>query len=531
MTFEQWLTAHGYDAESLTTEKRSELETKFKAQQKAPDADAGDAQKTASQTDSPDLDERLKRAHDEGVEAEQKRQTEIRNIARAVGLDDEWVKGQIDGQAAVEAAKTAALGEIAKKRQPVGGLAAVEVGSDNNLDTLAQGMADALSQRAGVKLYKAADDGSPLTEAVRDGRGRIVAVAAVSREAHPRSREFRGLSLVEMGRRFLAAWGVPGAESMDRTSLARALFDRFTVARIRGTMAAHSTDDFPYILENVASKTMRLAYVEQPVTWSRWAKRATAPDFKTIKRLQLGALPSLPAVGEGDEYEYATTSEGRETYVLVKRGSLFALTWETIINDDLGAFTSVPQKMSMAAKRTEDDVAYAVLTDNAAMADGTALFASGHGNLVSSGAAPSVAQLAAMRMLMRKQKDLAGEAVLNLAMKYLIVPAALETTAEQLIGSLVDPTKSNSTPNPFANKLEVVAEARLDDTSALQYYAAADTNLIDTVEVCFLQGEEQPVLSSEDGFKVDGRTYKIRHTVAAAAIDHRGLVRNNGTGA
>jgi hypothetical protein len=56
----------------------------------------------------------------------------------------------------------------------------------------------------------------------------------------------------------------------------------------------------------------------------------------------------------------------------------------------------------------------------------------------------------------------------------------------------------------------------------------ANTGTIDTVEVAFLDGAQQPVVTSVDDPKVDGRTYKVRHFMAAKAIDFRGVTQDDG---
>jgi hypothetical protein len=76
--------------------------------------------------------------------------------------------------------------------------------------------------------------------------------------------------------------------------------------------------------------------------------------------------------------------------------------------------------------------------------------------------------------------------------------------------------------------VEPVVEALLDANSTTAWYLAANTGAVDTVEYCFLDGAEGPVIESEVGFEVDGISYKCREDFAAKAIDFRGLYKNNG---
>jgi hypothetical protein len=91
---------------------------------------------------------------------------------------------------------------------------------------------------------------------------------------------------------------------------------------------------------------------------------------------------------------------------------------------------------------------------------------------------------------MRVQKGQAGQALLNIIPRYLIVPAALETDAEVLIASTAKPDQANSrVPNAeFIQSLILVVEPRLDEDSETAWYLAASSQQIDTVEVGYLDG-------------------------------------------
>jgi hypothetical protein len=131
---------------------------------------------------------------------------------------------------------------------------------------------------------------------------------------------------------------------------------------------------------------------------------------------------------------------------------------------------------------------------------------------------------------MRLQKGLQGEE-LNLAPSYLIVPATQEALAYQFTSAnYVPATPSNVNEFRAGGRTAVtpIVEAVLDANSTTAWYLAASTGQVDTVEYCFLDGAEGPVIESEVGFEVDGIAYKCREDFAAKAIDHRGLYKNPG---
>jgi len=203
------------------------------------------------------------------------------------------------------------------------------------------------------------------------------------------------------------------------------------------------------------------------------------------------------------------------------------ITRQAIINDDLDLLGRIPRRMGRAARRTIGDLVFAILTSNPNMSDGVALFHSDHKNLAAAGSAPSVTSLSAARAAMGTQKD--GDATLNVAPKYLLVPAALEASANQLINSTVDPTASKGhATNPVAGMAEVIADGRLDAASATAWYLAADPNGYDTIEVAYLDGMESPYLEEQNVWTSDGVEMKVRVDAGVAPLASQTLYKNAG---
>jgi hypothetical protein len=131
---------------------------------------------------------------------------------------------------------------------------------------------------------------------------------------------------------------------------------------------------------------------------------------------------------------------------------------------------------------------------------------------------------------MRLQKGLNGEA-LNIAPSYLIVPAALEQSAYKFTSSQFVPATA-ATINEFRaggrSALEPIVEPLLDANSATRWYLASDSAQVDTVEYCYLDGADGPVIEQEIGFEIEGISMKCRLDFAAKAVDFRGLLRADG---
>ncbi len=132
-----------------------------------------------------------------------------------------------------------------------------------------------------------------------------------------------------------------------------------------------------------------------------------------------------------------------------------------------------------------------------------------------------------MRKLGRKQYGVNNTTdPLNIVHKHLIVPAALETATQRLLAT-IQPVKSGEV-NPFVGLYNIIVEPRLDADSEATWYAAAEPSQIDTIEVCFLDGQSGVRIETDIDFDTDGMKMKAMHDIGVKAIDHRGLFKNAG---
>jgi hypothetical protein len=337
----------------------------------------------------------------------------------------------------------------------------------------------------------------------------------------PGADELRGYSLRELAREALRISG-----------------QKFSGYVLDMVGRALTTSDLPNILANVAHKSLFAGWDTAPETWSVWCGTDQAEDFKTHSLPRGSEASDLDEIPDHGEYQYGKMTDAKEEYQLATYGKLFAITRQTIINDDLGALTRIPASHGESASRKVGDVAYAVLTANAAMGDGVALFASGHSNLVAdgSGAAPGLATIAAGVLAMGTQKDLQGLSRLNIRPEYLIAPKALEGGTEVFLTSFqysdsdtiaTDSSLAATRQNPYAGSYFTrVYDSRLDDNDAAAWFLAARKGK--TVVVFFLGGVQRPYTEQRSGWTVDGTEFKVRVDVGAKAVDWTGLYMNDG---
>ena len=327
------------------------------------------------------------------------------------------------------------------------------------------------------------------------------------------ARQYRGMTLLELARESLGNAGV-NTRGLSRDEVA--------------TRALHSTSDFPEILSAVTNKTLRQAYEAYPRTFMLFCRQVLATDFKAMHRVQLGEAPQLLEVGESGEFKRGTLGESKESYKVKTYGRVVAITRQTLINDDLDAFTRIPAMYGNSIAQLESDVVWGVITANPAMADGNALFHTTHKNLAGTGAALAVEAVGAARAAMAKQTGLDKKTVLNVRPAFLIVPASLELKAEQMVAqNLVPAATANVVPQSIRT-LAPISEPRLDAASETAWYLAASPNQIDTIEYAYLEGQQGAYIETRNGFDVDGVEIKCRLDFGAKAIDWRGLYKNPG---
>jgi hypothetical protein len=300
--------------------------------------------------------------------AERERVGAIYDLASRLGLERSLAEDLVGRGVAIDEARRIILDKVAdtaEKTRTFGQVSVPLGGRDERL-TRREAVANALLHRYSPTLFNLSDP----------------------------AREYRGMTLLELSREFLASAGV-NVRGMSRDEIA--------------TRALHSTSDFPEVLAAVTNKTLRQAYDVYPRTFVPFCRQVLATDFKAMNRVQIGEAPQLLKVSEGGEFKRGTISESKESYRIETYGRVVAITRQVLINDDLDAFTRIPAMYGTAIATLESDVVWGIITANAAMADGVALFHATHKNLAGTGAALSVAAVGAGQALDGRNRLGAGD--------------------------------------------------------------------------------------------------------------------------
>lgn len=360
----------------------------------------------------------------------------------------------------------------------------------------------------------------------RDKRIEAMSVALMVRAgvADPATRkaaaqsEFRGHRLMDLAR-----------ASLDRAGISTAGMGQMEIV---GAAFTQSTSDFPILLENTMHKTLQGAYALAPDTWSRFCARGSVSDFRAHPRYRVGSLGNLDVLTELGEFRNKAIPDGEKASIRAgTKGNIINISRQAIINDDLGAFIGLAAMLGRAAKRTIEADVYALLALNAglgpALDDGKTLFHADHGN-IGTGAALSVEALDADRVKMGSQLDVGGNDFLDLQPDVLLVPLGLGGQARVINDAQYDPDTANKLQRPNMVRglfRDIVDTARL---TGARRYLFADPTIAPVLEVAFLDGVDTPFLELENGFTVDGSSWKVRLDFGVGGIDFRGAVTNAG---
>ena len=346
-------------------------------------------------------------------------------------------------------------------------------------------------------------------QTMRAGLVEALTAKALGRPAKGSARQYQNTRLVDLAR---LACG-DGAGRLDMDSLLAVTFSG---------AAGHSTSDFPKILADAANKILEEALAAAPPSYKAWASRRPFKDFKPHKFLRVGDFPAFTAVPEPAQVIFGTAAESRETISLVSYTSGIAFTREALVNDDLGALSSISTSIAARASATENELAYATLAANPTLSDGFALFSTEHGNLAETPSTIDVANVAIAVQSMRGQQTLDG-VPLNLSPRFLICGPARELKARQLISFIAAP--DTESVNPYGGALEVIVDSNI---SGNEWFLCCDPVRLASIVYGHLNGAE----SAEVWVARDLNTRSLRINAGldfgVGAIDHRGIYKNSG---
>ncbi len=276
-------------------------------------------------------------------------------------------------------------------------------------------------------------------------------------------------------------------------------------------------------------------YQDQPRWWEPIVDKVSLNNMKQQDRVRLHNFGSLTErTTDGAEYTELTWNETAENYTPTEYGNLVPVGRRAIINDDLRGIQVIPKLLAASAVLTLNEYVSNLFTQASGngpnMADGVAVFnAASHQDNRGTAALDRAELLTARKVIMKMLNDASKR--IGLVPRYLLVPIDLESTAWELISSVLDPETANNTPNILRDSaMGMRAPIVVPNwTDANNWYVMCDPAQIACIELGFLFGREVPELLSQQDpssgmvFTNDVMNYKVRWDFGGDILDYRGM--------
>ncbi len=407
--------------------------------------------------------------------AEQTRRRDIRALVRTAGLDAQVADDLIDAGADMTRAK-AEIFDAVQDRRRAAPIIRSHAPANDDPATIIRRQSDALAFRMGGGGEPAADVRPFLNLSLRDMAVDSLTRAGVST---------RGMSADEV----------------------------FTRA------GEHTTSDFALTVSNAMNKVALDTYRAAESPLKTLCRQRTLPNFKDATSIRLGEMGRLEELAESGEITHTSRAESGETMRLKTFARGVTVSRKLMIDDDLGLLGDMTAALGEAAAQTEADILVALLTGNPNLSDGNPVFHASRGN-IGTADGPSVASLTESRLAMRTRKGLDGATIIAAAPRYVLVPATLETDAEQVLASIQPSTVDDV--NPFGGKLSLLVEPRLTGET---WYVFADPARLAAMQYAYLSSAQSVQIQRTEAWDTLGMKFRAFLDFGAGWLDWRGAHR------
>lgn len=232
-----------------------------------------------------------------------------------------------------------------------------------------------------------------------------------------------------------------------------------------------SSSDFSALTVDVLDRQLLGDYAEIPIPVEALVKKATLNDFRYKKTFIFDGMEgAFSPVAELQDLPLRDLSQRAPIlYAPLKYEAGAKVSWEAVVNDDLGIFTSLPNRLARGARRTK----WKFITGLFASPTGpsAALYNAGFNNqvIIANGATVnnpplSVSALNDAITVMLNQKDTGGDPIQITGKMYLVVGPSLMVTANNIMHQLsVDVNVMGGTVQPSGTGVYNAQKVRVDN--------------------------------------------------------------------
>jgi hypothetical protein len=418
--------------------------------------------------------------------AERTRAADIRDVATRAGLPAEFAEAQITAGATIDQVRALAIDEIGKMQKQT------EVTTRHITVTENGDLRKALGEVLHARMNN------------------------TSGKLEGQAKEWAGARLLDIAGAVAESQGIQSYGRDPSSMVKRAL---------------HTSSEFPLLMTNAVSRTLRDQYVAQSRWYEGLVTEGTMTDFRPSTNIALSGFPSLVKLNEHGEVNGGTIKMTSQTMRLETWARKIGFTREMLINDDLGSIARVVRSLGGALSRLENKVVSATYLSNPVLNENTQpLFSAANNNLLTGPtSALSLTAISEGNKRIRQMKNLDGENM-ELSARYLVVGSALEDVARQLLAPIN--AQTNAAVNIYSGRLEVKVDTRIDNlpgglgpTAFFLFAAPIDS---DVLHLNRLAGQEQATVDTKDGWDTLGMEMRVVYDLAGGVMDYRGALMSNG---
>lgn len=324
-----------------------------------------------------------------------------------------------------------------------------------------------------------------------------------------------------------------------RTPAVVATINRQYPGIFRETM---TSSDFPYLTGDVLDRMLLARYREFPAGWRQFCSVRTVRDFRTVRRLGLnGAEGQWEAVPEEGEVPYTSTSEANYTYTPSKYAQAVKISFEALMNDDLDAFQTLPDRLGRGGARTVAKFVTGLYVDSSG--PHASLYDAAYSNIVTGNPALSMTGLQTAWNVLRSQTDSNSEPIMVEA-AILVVPPALEVTARNILNAIqIDMTNAGgisgqtlTVQNWMVGGLSLVVDpyipivASSSNGSTSWFLFASPAVSRPALEVGFLPGFAEPALYQKlaNTIRIGGGVDQMAGDFSTMSQEYKGVLAFGG---
>lgn len=302
-----------------------------------------------------------------------------------------------------------------------------------------------------------------------------------------------------------------------------------------------TTSDFPYLTGDVLDRMLLARYREFPSPWRQFVKTTTLRDFRTVDRYAADGLEApWNDVPEQAEIEYGAMSETRYYYAPAKYAKGAKLSWEQIMNDDLGAFSEIPDRLARGGARTLNKFVTGLYVDSTG--PHASLYDAAFNNVITGNPVLSVTALGTGFGILGGQTDSGGDPI-YVEEAVLVVPPALRVAAQNIMNQITVDITANETNrtvqvnNWIVGNLQMVVDPYIpivasSSNGSTSWFLFANPALgRPALEVGFLRGFAEPVLYQKlaNTARVGGGIDQMAGDFGTMSQEYKGVMAFGGT--